>query len=102
MYREAVHSLQWSFDMNRGLSVQNSPHAAVAFSVTAPIGYVDRLRKYSPEALVIMAYYGVLLHRCREYWVFGDAGERMVRAVGDHLGGYWGDVLGWPLGVVKE
>lgn len=102
VYREAVHSLQWSFDMNRGLSVQNSPHAAVAFSVTAPIGYVDRLRKYSPEALVIMAYYGVLLHRCREYWVFGDAGERMVRAVGDHLGGYWGDVLGWPLGVVKE
>ncbi|TQV92472.1 hypothetical protein V2A60_007160 [Cordyceps javanica] len=95
--RGAAHSLQWSFDMCRGLSVHDGPHAASAFAVTAPAGYVEALRRRAPEALVILAYYGVLLHRCREYWIFGDAGARMIRAIADHVGSYWRDAMHWPL-----
>lgn len=102
IYRAAVHSLQWSFDMYNGLSVQNAPHAASAFSVTAPAGYADLLRKCCPEALIILAYYGVLLHRCRQYWVFRDAGARMVIAIANNLGTYWHDALVWPLHVIES
>lgn len=95
--RGAAHSLQWSFDMCRGLSVQDGPHAAAAFAVTAPAAYVEALRRCCPEALLVLAYYGVLLHRCQEYWVYGDAGARMVRAIADHVGTYWKDAMRWPL-----
>ncbi|KAM3505634.1 hypothetical protein MY10362_002846 [Beauveria mimosiformis] len=95
--RGAAHSLQWSFDMCRGLSVQDGPHAASAFAVTAPPGYVEALRRCVPEALIVLAYYGVLLHRCRECWIFGIAGARMVRAIADHVGAYWRDAMRWPL-----
>ncbi|OAA71776.1 C6 finger domain protein [Akanthomyces lecanii RCEF 1005] len=95
--RGAAHSLQWSFDMCRSLSVQDGPHAVSAFAVTAPPGYVEALRRCVPEALIILAYYGVLLHRCREYWIFGDAGARMIRAIADHVGTYWQDAMRWPL-----
>lgn len=95
--RGAANSLQWSFDMCHGLAVHDGPHAASAFAVTAPAGYVEALRRRAPEALVILAYYGVLLHRCRECWIFGDAGARMVRAVADHVGAYWREAMRWPL-----
>ncbi|KAM3439265.1 hypothetical protein MY4824_002794 [Beauveria thailandica] len=95
--RGAAHSLQWSFDMCQGLSVQDGPHAVSAFAVTAPPGYVEALRRCVPEALIVLAYYGVLLHRCRACWIFGDAGARMVRAIADHIGAYWRDAMGWPL-----
>ncbi|KAM0668723.1 hypothetical protein ACQRIU_002285 [Beauveria bassiana] len=87
--RGAAHSLQWSFDLCQGLSVQDGPHAVSAFAVTASLAYV--------EALIVLAYYGVLLHRCREYWIFGDAGARMVRAIADHVGAYGRDATRWPL-----
>ncbi|KAM0738077.1 hypothetical protein ACQRIT_007553 [Beauveria bassiana] len=69
--RGAAHSLQWSFDLCQGLSVQDGPHAVSAFAVTASLAYV--------EALIVLAYYGVLLHRCREYWIFGDAARACVQ-----------------------
>ncbi|KAK2596244.1 hypothetical protein QQS21_006336 [Conoideocrella luteorostrata] len=100
-YRATVDSLQQSFDMYSGLSVQHAPHAASAFSVTAPAEYADLLRKCSPEALVILAYYGVLLHRCRQYWMFRDVGARMVLCIANTLGTYWQDALAWPLQVVE-
>lgn len=98
----AVHSLQWSFDMCRDRTLRDGPHLTSAFAVTAPAGYVDALRRYCPEALVILAYYGVLIHRCREYWVFGDAGARMVRAIAEHAGSYWREALSWPLSVIES
>ncbi|KAJ2980727.1 hypothetical protein NQ176_g2462 [Zarea fungicola] len=99
--KAAVRSLQWSFDIYKGLSVQDGPHATAAFSLTAPAGYVEALRRYCPEALVIFAYYGVLLHRCRQYWVFGDAGARIIRAIVRHVGNYWKDALSWPLSLIE-
>ncbi|OAA53710.1 C6 finger domain protein [Cordyceps fumosorosea ARSEF 2679] len=95
--RGAAHGLQWSFDMCRGLAVEDGPHAASAFAVTAPPAYVEALRRRAPEALVVLAHFGVLLHRCRACWIFGDAGARMVRAVADHVGMYWREAMRWPL-----
>ena len=101
--REAVHRLQWAFEISSNLDdLDGGPHAASAFSVTVGSEYIDVLRRQQPEALVILAHYGVLLHRSRRFWIFGDAGAFMIRAIAQHLGSYWHDALSWPLQVLQD
>lgn len=101
--RNAVERLQWAFDLYRNLPTPGAgPHAASAFSVTVGTEYIDVLRRLQPEAVIVLAYYGVLLHYCRHFWIFGDAGGCMVRAIAQHLGAYWQDVMAWPLRMVEE
>lgn len=101
--REAVHRLQWAFELYASLDdPDGGPHAVSIFSVTVGSEYIDVLRRHQPEALVILAHYGVLLHRCRRFWVFGDAGAYMIRAIAQHLGSYWRDAVAWPLQVLQD
>lgn len=101
--RGAVERLQWSFDIYKNLPQSCAgPHAASSFSVTVGSDYIDVLRRLQPEAVIVLAYYGVLLHYCREYWIFGDAGALIVRAVAQHLGHYWEDTMAWPLKMVED
>ncbi|KAJ6441827.1 C6 finger domain-containingprotein [Purpureocillium lavendulum] len=95
--RDAVERLQWAFNLHHNLDRDAGPHAASAFSVTVCAEYVDVLRRLQPEALVILAHYGVLLHRHRRLWPFHDAGARMIDAIARHLGAYWSDAMSWPL-----
>lgn len=95
--RAAVHSLQCCFIMCKGWSIQDGAHAVSAFAVTTPAGYAEALRKHCPEALIILAYYGLLLHRCREFWAFRDAGACLIRAVAEQVGAFWKDALSGPL-----
>ncbi|CEJ79928.1 Putative Sterol uptake control protein 2 [[Torrubiella] hemipterigena] len=99
--RAAVEKLQWSFDLYNNLPDRNGPHAASGFSVMVQAEYVEVLRKHRPEALVILAHYGVLLHRCRRFWMFRDAGARMIHIIAKHLGSYWHKAMAWPLRVVE-
>ncbi|OAA46324.1 Zn(2)-C6 fungal-type DNA-binding domain protein [Metarhizium rileyi] len=99
--RDAVDQLQWAFDLHRNLPAPAAgPHAASAFSVTVSNDYVHVLRRLQPEAVVVLAYYGVLLHHCKHYWIFGNAGAFVVRAIAQHLGAYWQHVMAWPLRMV--
>lgn len=101
--REAVSTLQNVFDMFARMDDQNSPHAASAFAITVPSGYVEVLRRHRPEALIVLAYYGVLLHRSRRFWVFGlDTGSYVIRAIEGHLGSYWNEAMRWPLEVLEK
>ena len=100
--RAAQKCLQRSFDMFNILPVHNVPHAASTFATTVPEGYVALLRKRCSEAFVILAYYGALVHRCRKFWAFGDAGSLMVKAIAEHLGTYWSSMLVWPLCVIEN
>lgn len=100
-YREAVDVLQWCFDLCQGLEEEDYLQSASVFSVRIGSGYADTLRKQRPEALLILAYYGVLLHRCRNFWAFHNAGASMVRAIADHLGSYWQNALQWPLSILE-
>lgn len=58
----ATHSYHGSTSSRRIIVVQEWP-------VRLPVGYVDLLEQRRPEVLVILAYYGVLLHRARDYWL---------------------------------
>lgn len=97
----AAEKLQWAFDLHNNLSPGTGHHAVSAFTSTVPAEFVDVVRKHRPEALVILSYYAVLLHRCRKYWIFQDAGAYMIRAIAQHIGSYWRESMAWPLHVVQ-
>ncbi|RMJ19709.1 hypothetical protein BHE90_006889 [Fusarium euwallaceae] len=61
---EAVHTLQWAFNVHRNLPQDGSVHASTAFPVLLTAEFMEAVRKHRPEALLVLAYYGVLLHRC--------------------------------------
>ncbi|KAM5345818.1 hypothetical protein ACJ41O_011679 [Fusarium nematophilum] len=93
----AAHSLQWAFNVHRNLPHDGNVHAATAFPVLLTAEFVDAVRKHRPEALLVLAHYGVLLHRCRNAWIIGDAGAFLIRLIADHLGSFWQEPMRWPL-----
>lgn len=98
---QAIQLLQSSFDICRSLEEEEYPQAASNFSVKADGGFVELLRKHQPESLVILAYFGVLLHRCGSFWAFGNSGAPLIRLIAGHLGSYWQEALAWPLFVIE-
>ncbi|PPJ52822.1 hypothetical protein CBER1_11299 [Cercospora berteroae] len=95
--RKAIDLLQSAFDICHNLDEDDYLQAVSAFSVKLEADFVAVLRKHRPEALLILAYYGILLHRCRTFWAFCDAGSYMIHDIAEHLGAYWRDALSWPL-----
>ncbi|KAH8175543.1 fungal zn(2)-Cys(6) binuclear cluster domain-containing protein [Sarocladium implicatum] len=94
---EAVEHLQWGFDLQARLSEAEGPHAASSVCIMFPGELVDALQQLQPLALVILAYFGVLIHRSRRCWIFGDSGRFIIRAVAVHVGSAWEEPLRWPL-----
>lgn len=99
---EAVRMLQWAFDISTRLPQPGLPHGVSGFSIMIPLEFTEVLRRHVPEALVLMAYYGVLLHRTRRYWVCGKNGAFVIRAIADKLGPEWEQAMMWPLQVLVE
>lgn len=98
VYQTATEHLQSTFDMYRYLSEKDaSIHAIFAWPTLVSADYTQLLHQQRPEALIILAYYAVLLHWQRKVWVFGNGGRVLIesirRAVGP-LGERW---LVWPV-----
>lgn len=63
--------------------------------------YTDLLRRRQPEALVILCYFAVLLHRRRSMWCVDCAGRLLIESVTKALGSYWRPWLDWPNKIVE-
>ncbi|KAM0342053.1 hypothetical protein ACHAPU_009781 [Fusarium lateritium] len=96
IYCETVNILQYLFDSSRSSVSERRVGVVQEWLVRVPYKYATYLRQRRPEAIAILAYYGVLLHRARHYWAVGDAGRFLIQEVGSHLGYYWTDWLVWP------
>lgn len=99
--QEAVKALQVMFSRQR-LGTVRGALAVQEWAVRVPTGYVELLNQRRPEALVILAYYAVLLHRERTYWSIGGTGSYLIRSITSHLGEYWAEWLEWPNQVLAE
>lgn len=66
------------------------------WAVIVSSDFVKLIEQRRPEALIIIAYYGILIHNARDFWVFGDAGAFMIRSITRFLGSYWAQWLAWP------
>lgn len=95
VYTEAATILQYLFDsvnkaQNRRLVVVQE------WLVRVSTEYIALMKQRRPEALIILAYYGVLLHHARDYWAFSGSGSYLIRGISNHLGDYWLEWLDWP------
>ncbi len=96
-YDEAIHCLHWAFAASEG---QNQNTATIRWLLAWPAlledSYLKLLRERRPEALVILAYYGVLLHFHRASWAVGDTGGLLIKAINAHTGPFWERWMAWP------
>ncbi|KAL3461715.1 hypothetical protein BJX64DRAFT_277696 [Aspergillus heterothallicus] len=87
-YTDTIKHLQSAFDA--------SHLHPTGFSTARP----DHLRR--PEALVILAYFGALLHLHCDMWTFGDGGAFIVNTVAEYLGPGWSGWLRWPKQLIRS
>ncbi|KAL2073466.1 hypothetical protein VTL71DRAFT_10790 [Oculimacula yallundae] len=64
--------------------------------------YTELVLQKRPEALAILAHYGILLLRYRDSWTVGDGGEYIIEAVTRYLGPYWEEWLASPNEELKK
>jgi len=97
--REAVVNLQLVYQ-SESLIGEPPPEKAPGLVWTWPIVlsgvFTDLLMKRSPEALVILCHYAVLLHRRRHIWLVRNAGQMLISEITRSLGTYWSGWLDWP------
>lgn len=78
------------------------PHAVLAWLNLISKEFINLLGERIPEALLILAYYAEMLHTFRDYWVFGAAGEYLIKGLVARLGASWTRWLKRPLAVLSE
>ena len=101
-YRLAIKHLQWAFDVDRCAQTRpESKQMLFAWTILVPSGYIDLLMQRRPEALVVLAFYGVILHRYSDLWVVGDGGAFLIRSITTSLGSYWERWLAWPNAMIE-
>jgi len=100
-FQTAIRTLQVGFDLMRTESDRNCRYWSVfAWSVAAPEEFTNMLAQRRPEALVFLAYFGVLLHYSRDQWQVGTSGSYLINAVSQHLGSDWSEILSYPMSVL--
>ncbi|KAF3395809.1 hypothetical protein F1880_007088 [Penicillium rolfsii] len=88
---QALHVVMVALDSGKG-----ELDALVAWPVIISPQYVDLVASHQGEALVILAYYGALIHPSRDHWVFQDGGRFLIESVTQFLGPAWHEWLEWP------
>ncbi|ETS86362.1 hypothetical protein PFICI_00190 [Pestalotiopsis fici W106-1] len=97
---DAVQILQWIFKQHCALPTPINRQVVLAWPVRISQDFLDLLRNRQPEALVIMAYWAILLHRGREFWVFGQGGRSLFDAIDGFLGPAWSEWLSFPRAII--
>ncbi|KAL4892303.1 hypothetical protein BDV59DRAFT_193817 [Aspergillus ambiguus] len=102
-YRQAIESLQSCLNVIEG---RGERHIGISAVTTWPIlmkmEFGELIEQRRPEALVILAHYACLLHRFRDFWLFGDSGAFLIQEVTGYLGPEWDEWLAWPNQVLRS
>lgn len=99
----AIEVLQSTFDAENSLgeALIRSTNMLFAWPITVSEEFTTLLEERRPEALVILAHYGIVLHKRRKSWAVGDSGRTLLRYIVDYLGESWKHLMAWPLQVIK-
>ncbi|RDW79316.1 uncharacterized protein DSM5745_06168 [Aspergillus mulundensis] len=101
----AIRYLQLGFDaLSTGLGPGpgKGEHENMRFqmlflwNVLVPPRYTALLARKNPEALIVLAYYALLLHHGRHIWQVGEAGRYIFGMIEEDLGAAWDAWLEYP------
>ncbi|KAL0929370.1 uncharacterized protein CTRU02_215726 [Colletotrichum truncatum] len=72
-------------------------HKSAVFSwpVLVSTAFYDEMTQKKPLAIVLLAYFGLLLNELRNVWWVGRAGRRLLRDCADLLSGKHRELVGW-------
>lgn len=85
-----IHQLQIGFDAAKAEVGRGYRHYMVyTWLLNTPQGFITHFSTKRPEALVLFAYYAVLLHFARDLWQVGDSGVYVLRITEEFLGEKW-------------
>lgn len=104
-YEETIDELEQVYASqieSRDPEAAESANMIFAWLVLTPKEYVELLTQRRPEALVILAYYAVVLHQRRQFWAINDAGEFLISGISTHLGKHWDQWLAQPKSVLQD
>lgn len=101
---KAIGYLQVGFDASseKGFpegesgKMENKHHMIYTWTMLVPREVTGLLMRKRPEALALLAYYAVLLHRGRELWQVGGVGRYLFEIMDGYLGKEWDEVLTVP------
>lgn len=101
-YALAIHELLKTFTnvsilADRGL---NYIPTAFVWPIAIPPLYLDLLGSKKPEAMVILAYYSVLLHKMDREWYMKGWACHLVTTIEASIGKEWQEWLAWPKEVI--
>jgi len=102
--RTAVRYLQVGLD-----AVQSDEHSPISryqmiceWTMLVPPRFNRLLDAKQPVALVVLAYYAILLHFGRHLWQVGDAGRYIFALIESYLGSPWEIWLSHPRAVLSD
>ncbi|KAK9462297.1 uncharacterized protein V1516DRAFT_674251 [Lipomyces oligophaga] len=97
IYLKELEYLQLNFNQVRLLRDNNPKplQGLFAWLVTISREFLQSLEAEQAEALLILSFYGVVLHHYREYWLVRDAGRILVNFVIERLGLDYSSCLQW-------
>ena len=99
-YRTAIELLKTQFGI---IGINTDSRTTVfVWAGLVPDGYLIALRARRPMALVILAYYGLLVHLGNNRWWCAGRGAALIGAVHQELPPLWKPAIQWPLQVIQE
>lgn len=102
--RDATKILEKSFQMYHHIAKVSARRSAsiMTFPVHVSAEFTAMIDQQKPEALIILAFYAVLLHWCRNAWIVEDAGRFIIESIAERLQGYWSQWLAFPISALKD
>jgi hypothetical protein len=103
---DALARVQWVFDVHHEVGLAAALpkvfNMVFAWPLIVSPDFVSSLRRRRPESVLVLAYFAVLLHWCRDHWVLWQVGRRLLRSVESGLGQGWERWLQWPKAMIEE
>lgn len=103
---EALRYLQLGFDAMLAPEETQEEHLryqmCFLWTVLVPPEFTKLLAVYQPEALVLLAYYALLLHHGSNMWQVGSAGKYIMSLIAGYLGPQWDRWLEYPVRSMEQ
>ena len=96
----AIERLIHAYETYRYIAEDRS--LVFVWTVTVPESFVVELKARRPMALVVLAFYAVLVHSVEEQWWAKGRGKNLVEAIHEELPMEWREAVKWPMEVVRS
>jgi hypothetical protein len=99
VYCEAISGLIKVYSSNSSLG---SSDGFISWQISVSAEYTELINERKPEALVVLAYFSIVLHTKRAFWAVGNAGRLLLTAIEEYLGEEWIEWLVVPKRIVAS